>query len=181
MEEWQQQTFNKKKGDNADDVEKEEDKKDIPNLFDFDADFEEIVVDVCIEMLLTHHESWEGRVSILNTLIDQLCHPDCSDDIYALKLCKFLCAVGHQFTDPRSLIIQAMEECISKLASSTPTKFIIFAPYILTALFATFPVRIEALRDPGIKLGQFLIKTMIEYDTKHELNMILKVNTVKQI
>ena len=62
-----------------------------------------------------------------------------------------------------------MEECISKLAASTPTKFIIFAPYILTALFATFPVRIEALRDPGIKLGQFLIKTMIEYDTKHEL------------
>ena len=161
----------KKKSDDDDDDNKEEDdeKSEIPKLYEIEVDFEEIVVDVCIEMLLTLHESWEGRVSILNTLINQLCDEDISDDIYALKICKFLHAVGHQFTDPRSLIIQALEECISRLAKTTPDKFIVFAPFILRACFNTFPVRIEALRDPGVKLGQFLVKTMMEYDTNHVL------------
>eukprot|EP00484_Ammonia_sp_Unknown_P012097 CAMPEP_0197073416 /NCGR_PEP_ID=MMETSP1384-20130603/210595_1 /TAXON_ID=29189 /ORGANISM="Ammonia sp." /LENGTH=625 /DNA_ID=CAMNT_0042512253 /DNA_START=15 /DNA_END=1892 /DNA_ORIENTATION=+ len=146
----------------------EEQKKEIPKLHEMEVDFDEIVEDVCIEMLLTLHESWEGRVSILNALIAQLCDENCSDDMYALKLCRFLCAIGHQFTDPRSLIIQAMEECISKLAAATPEKFIVFAPYVLTAVFNTFPVRIEALRDPGIKLGKFLIDLLSqkEYDEK---------------
>ena len=149
--------------------EKEDDGNKTPNLFEIVVDFEEIVVDVCIEMLLTLHESWEGRVSILNALINQLCDENCNDDIYALKMCKFLAAIGHQFTDPRSLIIQAMEECMTRLAKSTPDRFIIFAPFIMESLFVTFPVRIEALREPGIKLGKTLISTMIEYDTKYVL------------
>ncbi len=85
-------------------MKKKEDEKideNLPNLFEIEIYYEEIVVGVCIEMLLTSNESWEGRVSILNALINQLCN--------ALKMCKFLCAIGHQFTDPRSLIIQVME------------------------------------------------------------------------
>lgn len=160
----------KKKGGNEENKEEnneDEAKKDIPKLYEMEVDFEDIVVDVCIEMLLTLHESWEGRVSILNALIDQLEKAD--DDMYALKMCKFLHSIGHQFTDPRSLIIQALDECISRLAKSTPDKFIIFAPFILKSCMNTFPVRIEALREPGVKLGLFLVKSMVEYDTKYVL------------
>lgn len=156
------------KGDDME--EKEMESNPIPNLHEMERDFGYgMVVDVCLEMLLTLHESWEGRVSILNELVDQLCDAQCSDDQYALKMSHFLYAIGHQFTDPRSLIIQALEKQIGRLATTTPTRFIVFAPYILTAAFSTFPVRIEALRDPGIRLGAFLIRTLSEYDTKHEL------------
>eukprot|EP01083_Nonionella_stella_P021105 58525_1 len=164
----EEKKYGKKKG-KEEKGEEEEVASDVPNLYAIEVDFGEIVVDHCIEMLLTLHESWEGRVSILNVLFGQLLDEKCTEDEYALKCCKFLLAIGHQFTDPRSLIIQAMEECVSKLATSAPQRFIFFAPYVLTALFVTFPVRIEALRDPGVKLGKFLILKLNEYDTKHEV------------
>merc|ERR1712204_8395 len=54
-------------------------------------------------------------------------------------------------------------------AKATPERFILFAPYVLEALFTTFPVRIEALRDPGVRLGKCLIATLNEYDTNNVL------------
>eukprot|EP00485_Elphidium_margaritaceum_P001583 CAMPEP_0202688866 /NCGR_PEP_ID=MMETSP1385-20130828/4261_1 /ASSEMBLY_ACC=CAM_ASM_000861 /TAXON_ID=933848 /ORGANISM="Elphidium margaritaceum" /LENGTH=446 /DNA_ID=CAMNT_0049343917 /DNA_START=78 /DNA_END=1418 /DNA_ORIENTATION=+ len=141
----------------------------IPDLHQVSVDFEEIVVDVCLEMLLTHDECWEGRIQMMEVLVKQLCAPECTDDVYALKLCKFLCSIGHQFSDPRSLIIQAMEQSVSKLVDQTPTRFILFAPYVLSAVFNTFPVRIEALRDPGLKLGDFMVDRLKDYDTQRDV------------
>merc|ERR1711971_918100 len=58
------------------------------------------------------------------------------------------------------------------MGEATPTKFIRFAPYLLTAAFATYSVRIEAVRDPGVRLGRFMVRTLMTHSTQFGLHLL---------
>ena len=108
-------------------------------LKDIEIDFENIMTKICIEMLLILHESWKGRMQIISTFVDQLCDPSISDDVYSLKMCKFLYPLGYQFTDSRSLAIQEMNKEINRLCITKPQQFVLFAPYIIQQTSITWP------------------------------------------
>lgn len=130
-----------------------------------------IKIDMCLEILIILHESWQGRIKIVQSFIEQLCNEgndddEISDEMYVMKLSKFMYALGIQFTDPRSLIVQKMEHFISQLIVHNPQRFILFAPYFLMAVSKTWNIRIQAINESGVKLGKTIVIFCWLFDTE---------------
>eukprot|EP01083_Nonionella_stella_P172184 590083_1 len=132
-------------------------------------DFDHMMVTICIQMLLILHESWSGRIQIISALVDQLCAISTTNDEFALKMCTFLFAIGVQFSDSRSLVIQAMKRLVHRICSHKPQLFLFFAPYLIHQISQTWPIRIQALREAGEQLAQSIVFVCLPFDDKRVL------------
>ncbi|ETO23193.1 hypothetical protein RFI_13993 [Reticulomyxa filosa] len=90
-----------------------------------------MVFDSCLDMLLVLDEYWQGRLLIIEEIL-------ISYDIYYVKMCRLLYALGYQFFDPRSLVINGLRDEMGRLAAHNPDRFVRFAPYFLQELYPLF-------------------------------------------
>ena len=122
-------------------------------------------ITVCMEKLMTLDEEWEQRMLIVQLLVHQLVEDD-DNSLYCLKLCKFLAAIGRQFDDPRSLVIEALRDHLSRLAYCSPARFVFFAPYFYQKAIVIFGIRIEVMREAVVALGEAMVRACLSADAE---------------